>query len=99
MDISPSPFEKYLFVCEHVREDGDHCGAPGTAVREVLKQAVKDAGLAGRVRVSRSGCLDVCAKGPNVLVFPDGVLYSRVTAGDVPAIVDAVRRQLNGGSS
>ncbi|MCG3175661.1 MAG: Ferredoxin, 2Fe-2S [Candidatus Omnitrophica bacterium] len=96
METSRPPFEKYLFVCEHAREEGDFCGAPGVAVRETLKQAVKDAGLAGRVRVSRSGCLDVCAKGPNVLLYPDGVLYSHVTPSDIPTIVAALVHQLNG---
>ena len=34
---------------------------------------VKALGFSRRVRVSKSGCQDLCAKEPNVMVFPDYV--------------------------
>jgi (2Fe-2S) ferredoxin len=38
--------------------------------------------------VVRSGCLDVCAFGPNMMIWPEGVWYMKVTKTDVPQIVD-----------
>ena len=59
----------------------------GAHIREQLKSAVKERGLAGQIRVSRSGCLDVCSEGPNVLLMPDDIWFKRVAASDVEAIV------------
>lgn len=87
-------FEKYIFVCENEREFGDFCGTQGTRVRELLKNTIKDRGLSKQVRVSRSGCLDVCAQGPNVLIVPDYVWFNRVTEQDVPEIINFVLGRL-----
>lgn len=39
-----------------------------------------------RVAVTYCGCLGPCDRGPSVLVYPDGVLYSGVNVADVPEI-------------
>ena len=82
------PYQKILFVCTNVREDGACCSQrDSAAIRAALKAYVKTHGLTGIIRVSQSGCLDRCAQGPNVMVFPDHVWYSGVTAADVPTII------------
>ena len=85
----PIPFQKILFVCTNVRDGGEACCGKrdSAAIREQLKQQVKARGLAGRIRVSQSGCQDRCAQGPNVMVFPDNVWYAGVTVTDVPRII------------
>ncbi|MBI4366107.1 MAG: (2Fe-2S) ferredoxin domain-containing protein [Deltaproteobacteria bacterium] len=81
-------FQKYLFVCENIREGGKTCCGPKSeGFVTYLKEAVKAKGLAGEIRVSRTGCLDVCAKGPNILVYPDNVWYSAVTRDDLDTIL------------
>jgi NADH-quinone oxidoreductase subunit F len=40
------------------------------------------------VRLSKSGCQGFCQMGPLVSVVPDGILYTKVRAEDVPEIVD-----------
>jgi (2Fe-2S) ferredoxin len=88
MEISKPSFKKYLFVCEYSRCEGESCcSKAGEAVRGLLKDAVKVAGLSSHLRVSRSGCLDACAEGPNVLLMPDAVWFKRVRESDVPEIV------------
>ena len=91
MEKQDLPFQKILFVCVNNRENGElACSARGSkAIQEHLKQIAKDRGLKGKVRVSQSGCMDLCAKGPNVMVFPDNVWYSGVTESDIPKIVEA----------
>ncbi len=79
-----------VFVCGNVRPDGDRpaCGKRGgEAICEALKAEVKARGLKGKVRALKSGCMDLCEKGPNVMVFPDNVWLSGVTPEDVPALV------------
>lgn len=87
METASPQFKKYIFVCENQKETGVCCAPQGTRLREVLKEAVKKLGLANKVRVSRSGCLDVCADGPNVLLMPDNVWFKRVEEKDIQSIV------------
>lgn len=91
MDKKPVPFRKTVFVCVNVREGGRvACGNPGRGgveLCEALKAAAKAAGLKGKVRVAKSGCLDLCEQGPNAFVYPGGEWLSGVTAADVPDIV------------
>lgn len=95
METVASKFSKYIFVCENERLNGEACCQPeGTLIRESLKELVKSAGLAGKIRVSRSGCHDVCAQGPSVLIMPDNVRLSRVSVADVAAIADLAARGL-----
>ena len=83
------PFQRIVFVCLNRRAAGETCcdAGGGEAIFETLKAQVKAAGLAGRVRVSRSGCQDVCAQGPNVMLFPDYRWFHHVTLDDVPRIL------------
>ena len=90
MNPKPVPYKHILFVCTNEREPGrPACGQRGSeAICEKLKEEVKKQGLKGKVRVARSGCMDLCEQGPNVMVFPENAWYSGVTLDDVPALVE-----------
>jgi (2Fe-2S) ferredoxin len=53
-----------------------------------LQQLAKAAGLGGKVRINKSGCLDQCEHGPTVVVYPDAVWYGNVQPEDATAIVE-----------
>ncbi|PIQ86202.1 MAG: ferredoxin [Candidatus Omnitrophica bacterium CG11_big_fil_rev_8_21_14_0_20_45_26] len=95
MEISQPAFEKYIFVCENERPDGRCCGRLGSEIRDLLKQIVRERGLARKIRVSRTGCLDVCQQGPNVLIMPDNIWYKQVTIHDVNRILDDALKGLS----
>lgn len=84
------PYERHVFVCENRRPDGDPrgcCASKGaSAIRERLKGLAKEAGLKGRVRINGAGCLDQCAHGPTIVVYPEAVWYGAVTEADVDEI-------------
>lgn len=64
------------------------CTKDGTsALHTRLQQLTKEAGLAGRVRINKSGCLDQCEHGPTVVVYPEGVWYGHVQPEDAEEIV------------
>lgn len=92
MDSKAIPFKKTIFVCVNAREGGRvACGNPGRGgleLCEALKRAVKQKGLKGKVRVARSGCLDLCEQGPNAFVYPGGEWLSALSQADVGAVVD-----------
>ena len=90
MQKAQVPFKKILFVCINKRESGEACcsARESESIAAALKERVKSLGVARMVRVSKSGCQDLCAKGPNVMVFPDHVCYHGVTPSDIDRIVD-----------
>ena len=58
-----------------------------------LKAEIAARGLAQlEARVCTSSCLDQCATGVTILVEPDHFFYGRVTAADVPEIVDGLSK-------
>ncbi|MBI5597701.1 MAG: (2Fe-2S) ferredoxin domain-containing protein [Elusimicrobia bacterium] len=98
MDKRPVPFKRSLFVCTHSRDAEGRvaCADKGRAGFDILK-AVKDAarahGLQG-VRIARSGCLDLCEKGPNAFLYPDGEWFCGLTPEDAPALVERLAKDL-----
>ncbi len=86
-------FRHHLFICENRRPAEDPrgcCGAKGSpAIREALKAELTKRGLQGLARVNAAGCLDGCAFGPTIVVYPEGVWYGGVTVADVPEIVES----------
>ncbi len=69
--------------------DGTSCIQKGAGkVLAALEQQLKAHNLAGKVRINHSGCLGMCEKGPIMVVNPGYTIYGRVTAEDVPEIVE-----------
>ena len=92
------PFERHVFVCLNSRPAGaprPSCTRDGKSeLHARLSQLVKEAGLQGRVRINKSGCLDQCEHGPTVVVYPEAVWYGSVRPEDAEEIV---REHLIGG--
>ncbi len=49
---------------------------------------VENHGILHRVNVVRTGCFGLCALGPIVIIYPEGVFYNRVEVSDVPDLVE-----------
>jgi len=86
-------FRHHLFVCENRRDGSDPRGCcaarGGEEVRAALKAELKRLGLSATARANAAGCLDACADGPVVVVYPEGVWYARVRPEDVAEIVES----------
>ena len=84
-------FERHVFVCHNARPEGAprrSCTSNGTSdLHAELQQRAKAAGLGGRVRINKSGCLDQCEHGPTVVVYPEAVWYGHVKPEDAAEIV------------
>ena len=69
---------------------GGACHAAGRpAVAAAFRDQLAEQGLSDTVRVVETGCHGFCAQGPVVVVQPQGLFYSGVTAGDVAGIIAA----------
>ncbi|MCU0969859.1 MAG: (2Fe-2S) ferredoxin domain-containing protein [Rubrivivax sp.] len=87
-----SYYERHVFFCLNQRDGGEACCArhEAQAAFDHCKSRVKAAGLAGpgKVRVNRAGCLDRCAGGPVLVVYPEATWYTYVDREDIDEIVD-----------
>lgn len=86
-------FERHIFVCANQREPGSArgcCDPNGQAeLQKAFKGRLAELGLKGKVRANKSGCLDQCEHGPNVVVYPEAVWYGGVHLEDVEEIVQS----------
>lgn len=85
-------YEKHVFICTNRREPGNPkgcCAEKGSeAIRETFKRLLHEKGLKGRMRANAAGCLDQCAYGPTVVVYPEQVWYTVPTPADAEEIVE-----------
>ena len=83
--------EHHVFVCHNTRPADaprQSCTADGKSeLHARLQQLSKEAGLAGKVRINKAGCLDQCEHGPMMVVYPEAVWYGNVGPDDAAAIV------------
>jgi (2Fe-2S) ferredoxin len=86
-------FERHVFICVNRRDPGNPkgcCAEKGAeAVREEFKHQLHARGLKGRFRANAAGCLDQCARGVSVVVYPEQVWYGGVRVEDVSEIIDS----------
>lgn len=86
-----SHYRYHVFFCTNQREDGRRCCGEHEALarRNALKRRVKELGLGGLdgVQVSTAGCLNRCAEGPVMVVYPEAIWYTYEDAEDVETIL------------
>jgi (2Fe-2S) ferredoxin len=87
-----SYYRYHVFFCCNQREPGEACcnNHGSSAMREYAKDCVKNLGLAGtgKVRINQAGCLDRCAEGPVLVVYPGETWYTYVDREDVDEIIE-----------
>ena len=85
--------DRHVFVCENRREPGNPQGCcadkGGAEVREEFKRQLHERSLKKTIRANAAGCLDQCARGVAVVVYPEQVWYGGVTVGDVTEIIES----------
>jgi (2Fe-2S) ferredoxin len=93
----PKP-SKHVFVCTQSRPPGHprgSCGQLGcTAVFQAFMQQFDQGKMYGEFALTAAGCLGACDQGPTVVVYPEGIMYAKVTPEDVSTIVE---QHLKGG--
>lgn len=83
------PYRYHVFVCDQQKPEGvPCCSARGSRkVVDALRAEVAAQGLADQVQITPCGSLGLCERGPNVVVYPEGVWYSGVSETDSRELV------------
>ncbi len=84
------PFRYHVYLCTQEKTDpkASSCTNRGSKeVLEALRAELNKTGLGDDVQVTTSGSFGLCDRGPNMVVYPEGVWYSGVQKIDVAEIV------------
>ena len=77
-------YRAHVLVC-----GGTPCVLKGA--KTIKDELVKEVGryeLMDEIRIIETGCLGPCDEGPVILVYPEGIMYSRLKTKDIPVIVE-----------
>lgn len=82
-------YQYHVYVCNQKKPEGiPGCSAHGSdKLIDRLRAEVMKQGLGDTVQITTCGSIGLCERGPNMVVYPDGVWYSGVSVDDVPEIV------------
>lgn len=79
--------QRHVLVCT-----ASHCTQKGSMdVIGRLRLDIVRKGLDAKVLVNNCGTIDLCDIGPNIVVYPDNIIYSGVTVKDIPEIVEFLK--------
>jgi (2Fe-2S) ferredoxin/predicted O-methyltransferase YrrM len=89
-------FHYHVFICNQKKPEGaPSCTARGSeAVIEALRREIMAQGLGNDIQITTCGSIGLCERGPNMIVYPDGIWYSGLTSENISEIV---REHLKGG--
>lgn len=75
--------KKHVLVCT-----ASHCAQKGAMnIAGRLRIEIIRRGLDADILVNNCGTIDLCDIGPNIVVYPDNIIYRGVTLKDLPDIV------------
>jgi len=79
--------QKHVLVCT-----SSHCSQKGGMdVVGRLRLDIVRKGLDTQIHVNNCGTIDLCDVGPNMVVYPDNIIYGGVTVKDLPEIVEHLK--------
>jgi (2Fe-2S) ferredoxin len=92
MEIGSNIYDLHLFVCTNQRElPKSGCGDLGSMdLVATLKKELKSRNVDKKIRINKSGCLDVCEQGPAMVLYPEGKWFFNVTPQNIPYILDEI---------
>ncbi len=79
--------KKHVLVCTAI-----HCQKKGAMdVAGRLRLEVIRKGLDTEILINNCGTIDLCDIGPNMVIYPDNIIYRGVTVKDIPEIIEHLK--------
>ena len=84
-------YQKHVFICTNQRDNGKQCCADyqAKALLDYAKTQIKilQQNGKGKIRINSAGCMDRCAEGPVLVIYPDNIWYQYQTQADIDEII------------
>ncbi len=78
------PEERHILLC-----GGVPCLSVGCQkVKEAISRELSEHNLAEKVQVLEAGCIGNCKLGPTVIVYPEGIIYRRISEENAREIIE-----------
>ncbi len=83
-------YDCHVFVCANQKTEGKKCCGEerGMDAVKTLRELVRKVNPDLKIRIQRAGCLDVCSRGPAMVVYPEGCFYRYETHDDLIEIAE-----------
>jgi (2Fe-2S) ferredoxin len=81
-------YDYHVFVCANQKPEGKKCCGEEAGMEAVkyLREKVKNQNPDKKIRIQKAGCLDLCAKGPALVMYPEGCFYQFKNKEDLDRI-------------
>lgn len=85
-------YSKHVFLCTNQKALDKPCCANsgGEVFFDYFKGRLRELDLhgAGKIKISKSGCLGRCDLGPCIVIYPEAVWYTYASFEDIDNIID-----------
>lgn len=89
MELVDKKYKRHIFVCINERDVGDCCAKRNsTEILRILREHINNNGLVGQFNVTKTKCLGHCAEGPTIAIYPEGLIFKKVSIDDTKRIID-----------
>ena len=77
-------YKSHVLLC-----GGPECTKSGIAeINKQFERLLREKSIESDVKILKTDCFGLCEKGPIVVVYPEGTIYSEVTPDDIRKIVE-----------
>jgi (2Fe-2S) ferredoxin len=82
-------YSKHIFFCTNQRDEGKVCCASSSSTHfyNYAKEKIRFLKKDELIRVSQTGCLGQCIKGPVLVIYPEATWYAYKTEADLDEII------------
>lgn len=84
------PFRFHIYICTQKKPEGaPSCFNIGAQeALAALNHELEKAGVSDDVQITTCGCLGICGKGPNMVIYPEGTWYTGLNTQRISKIVN-----------